>query len=81
MIETDIKNGKLVEESHLRRNTAGEVVIHENDLVQCLPHLANASRNTTTKIVVSKYENRNRGVAQIFGDSKPEPVIIEENGV
>ena len=43
-----------------------EIIIHENDLVESFTHIANASWNAPTKIVVCKNKNRDYRVAKIF---------------
>ena len=35
-----------------------EIIIHENDLVESFTHVANASWNAPTKIIVCKNKNR-----------------------
>lgn len=81
IIETDVKHRQVLQKPDLRRQTAGEIVVQQNDLVESLRHLSDTPGNTTSEVVVSKHQNRNRGVSKILGDSEPEPVVVQENGV
>ena len=79
MIETHVKHSHLLEHPDLGRQTSGEIVIHENDLVQSFAHLSDAARNAPTKVVVRKDKNRNRRVPKIFWNAKLEPVVVQED--
>lgn len=80
-VEADIKHREIREEADLGRQAAGEIVIQEDDLVERLGHVTNATRNATPEIVVGQHQNRNGRVAEIGRDAKLEPVVVEEKGI
>lgn len=80
-VEADIKHREIGEEADLGRQAAGEIVIQEDDLVERLGHVTNATRNATPEIVVGQHQNRNGRVAEIGRDAKLEPVVVEEKGI
>lgn len=81
MIEAHVKHSHLLEHPDLGRQTSGEIVIHENDLVQGLAHLSDTARNAPTKVVVRKDKNRNRRVPKILRNAKLEPVVVQEDRI
>lgn len=81
MIKTDIKDGKVFKFSDLGRQTAGEVIIHENNFIEGITHVTNAGRNAASQIIISKYQDRNRGVSEIIRYSKSESVVIQEDSI
>lgn len=76
IIETDVNHRQVLQKPDLRRQTAGEIVVQQNDLVESLRHLSDTPGNTTSEVVVSKHQNRDRGVSEILGDSEAEPVVV-----
>ncbi|KAK2972702.1 hypothetical protein RJ640_025553 [Escallonia rubra] len=81
-VEADVKHCELLEESDLvSGQAAGEVVIHENDLVEGVAHLANAARDATTEVIVGEDQHRHRRVAEVLRDPRAEPVVVEEDGI
>lgn len=81
VVEAHIKHRQLLEHPNLRRQTTGEVIVHQNQLVQRLPHLPNAGRNTTAEIIIRQNQHRNRRVPQILRNAEPEPVVIQEQSI
>ena len=65
IVKANIKNNYFFKQFNLRRLTIGEIIIHDNDLVESFTHIANASWNAPTKIVICKNKNRDWRVAKI----------------
>ncbi|KAK3017364.1 hypothetical protein RJ639_005551 [Escallonia herrerae] len=75
-------NTELLEESDfVSGQAAREVVIHENDFVEGVAHLANAARDATTEVIVGEDQHRYRRVAEVHRDPRAEPVVVEEDGI
>lgn len=81
IVEAHIKHRQLLQHPNLRRQTTGEIIIHQNQLVQRLPHLPNAGRNAASEVIISQNKHRNRRVPQIFRNTEPESVIIKEQSI
>lgn len=80
-VEAHIKHRQLLQQPNLRRQAPSQIVIHQNQLIQCLAHLPDTSRNTTAEVVVSQNQNGNRRVSQIFRDPKLKPIIIQKQSI
>lgn len=76
MVKAHIKNSDFFEQTNLGRQATCEIIIHKDDLIKSITHIANASRNATTKVVIGKNKNRNRRVAKIRRDTKLESIVI-----
>lgn len=76
MVKAHIENGHFLEHSNLGRQATGEIIIHENDLIECFTHIPNTCWNATTKIIVGKNKNRNGRVSKIRWDPKLESIIV-----
>lgn len=80
-VEAHVEDGDLLQQFHLWRKASGEVVIQQDDLVQGLAHLPNATGNASPKVVVRQNQHGHWRLAQVLWDAESEPVVIEEDGV
>lgn len=81
IVEAHIEHRQPVQHPDLRGQTSGQVIVHQNQLIQRFPHLPDTPRNAAAEIVIRQHEHGNRRVSEILRDAEPEPVVVEENGV
>lgn len=81
MVEANIKHSELVEEADFRRKTAREIIINEDDLVDCFSHLPNAAWDASSQIIVGKNKHGDGRIAEVLRDAGAEPVVVEEYSV
>lgn len=81
IIVAHIKHSELIQQTNLRRQTPGEIVVHQNNLIESVTHITNARRNASTQIVISKNQYRHGRVTEIRRDTESKAVVVEEDGV
>lgn len=81
IVKTHIKHRQVLQHPNLRRQAPRQIIIHQNQLVQSLPHLPNAGRNAAAEIVVRQNQHRNRRVPQILRYAESESVVVEEQSI
>lgn len=81
VIEAHVKHRELLEPPNLRRQAPRQIIVHQNQLVQRLPHLPNAAGNAAAEVVVRQNQHRNRRVPQILRDAEPESVVVQKQRV
>lgn len=80
-IRRHIQDRHVPKHPDLGRQTSSKAIVREDELIQCVGHLADASRNAPFQIIVGNDHDRGRGVSEIFRDRGREPVVVQEDRV
>lgn len=81
VVEAHVKHREFLEQPNLRRQAPRQIIVHQNQLVQRLPHLPNAAGNAAAQIVVRQNQHRDRRVPKILRDAEPESVVVQKQRV
>jgi hypothetical protein len=77
----DVQDRHVSKQANLGGQASGEVIVQENNLVQCAGHFSNAAWNAALEIVIGNHHNRSRGVSESVRNGGCEPVIVQEQSI
>jgi len=81
LVVAHIQHRQILQQPDLLGQARFQPVIHQYNLIQRVGHVTETGRHAPVKTVIRKHNHRNGRVPDIIGQTRREPVVVDEDRV